>query len=115
VKINGLHVVLSKTDIMMDMKILEKPKETMALLMKMETSCFRQHVSFFIWPMVPLFTCKYYMVCNILFIWFLLLNNIFLPIFFPCKLVEGLKGQATLVSLSNNPSVHGHLEGVEIR
>jgi hypothetical protein len=53
VKINGLHVVLSKTDIMMDMKILEKPKETMALLMKMETSCFRQHVNFFIWPMVP--------------------------------------------------------------
>jgi hypothetical protein len=35
------------------------------------------------------------------------------PFFFPRMLVEGLKGQATLVTLSNNPSMHGHLEGVE--
>ncbi len=37
VKINGLYVLLSKTDIFMDRKQLEKPKNTMALLMKLET------------------------------------------------------------------------------
>jgi hypothetical protein len=36
VKINGLYV-LSETYVVMDKKILEKPEETMALLMKMET------------------------------------------------------------------------------
>ncbi len=36
VKINGLYV-LSEINIVMDKKILEKPKGTMALLMKMET------------------------------------------------------------------------------
>jgi hypothetical protein len=35
------------------------------------------------------------------------------PFVFPCRLVEGLKGQPTLVTLSNNPLVHGHLKGVE--
>jgi len=36
-KINGLYVLLSKIDIVMDRKILEKLEKTMALLMKMET------------------------------------------------------------------------------
>jgi hypothetical protein len=36
-KINGLYVLLSKIDIVMDMKILEKPKRIMAFFMKMET------------------------------------------------------------------------------
>jgi hypothetical protein len=37
VKFNGLYVLLSKTDIVMDMKILEKLEKTMTFLMKMET------------------------------------------------------------------------------
>jgi hypothetical protein len=36
VKINGLYVLLSKTNTVINMMILEKPEETMALLMKME-------------------------------------------------------------------------------
>ncbi len=36
-KINGLYVLVLETYIVMDKKILEKPEETMALLMKMET------------------------------------------------------------------------------
>ncbi len=36
VKINGFYVLL-KTNIVMERKILEKPKESMMLLMKMET------------------------------------------------------------------------------
>jgi len=75
-------------------------------------SYFWQHASFYIWPMVPLSTCKYYKVCNILFSLFLTFKQCFLTLFFPCRLVEGLKGQATLVTLSNNLSMHGHLEGV---
>ncbi len=37
VKINGLYVLLSETNTMIDKKILEKLEKTMALLMKMET------------------------------------------------------------------------------
>jgi hypothetical protein len=36
VEINGLYVLLLETYIVMDKKILEKPEETMALLMKMD-------------------------------------------------------------------------------
>jgi hypothetical protein len=38
VKIIGLYVLLSKTNIVMDKKLLEKPKNTMAFLMKLETN-----------------------------------------------------------------------------
>jgi hypothetical protein len=36
IKITGLYVLLLKTNIVMDRKLLEKPKNTMALLMKLE-------------------------------------------------------------------------------
>jgi hypothetical protein len=36
VKINGLYVLLSETNIVTDMMILEKLEEAMVLLMKME-------------------------------------------------------------------------------
>jgi hypothetical protein len=37
VKITRLYVLLSKIDIVMDKKLLEKPKDIMVLLMKLET------------------------------------------------------------------------------
>jgi hypothetical protein len=37
VKIIGLYILLLEIDIVMDRKLLEKPKKTMALLMKLET------------------------------------------------------------------------------
>jgi len=37
VKINGLYVLLSETNIMINKKILEKPEKIMVFLMKMET------------------------------------------------------------------------------
>jgi hypothetical protein len=37
VKINGLYVLLSKTNIVMEVKILDKPEKTMTFFMKMET------------------------------------------------------------------------------
>jgi hypothetical protein len=37
VKISGLYILLSKTNIIMDKKLLEKPKYIMVLLMKVET------------------------------------------------------------------------------
>jgi len=67
-KINGLYVLVLETYIVMDKKILEKPEETMALLMKNgNKTYFGQHVGFCIWLVVPLSTYKYYKICNILF------------------------------------------------
>jgi hypothetical protein len=37
IKIIGLYVLLLETNIVMDMKLLEKPKDTMAFIMKLET------------------------------------------------------------------------------
>jgi hypothetical protein len=113
VKINGLYVLLSETNIMMDMKILLKPKETMALLMKMETKASLGNMlvsAFGQWYLYSLVNIIRFAI--FIYFWFLLLDNFFLPFFFPCKLVERLKGKATLVTLSNNPSMHRHLEGV---
>jgi hypothetical protein len=98
---------------MMDTKILEKHEKTMALLMKMEIKAALGSMlvsAFDQWYFYPILSIiRFVIFC---FLWFLLLDNVFYP-FFPCKLVEGLKGQATLMTLSNNPSMHGHLEGVE--
>jgi hypothetical protein len=38
IKIFGLYVLLLQTNIVMDRKLLEKPENTMVLLMKLETN-----------------------------------------------------------------------------
>jgi len=38
VKITGLYILLSEIDIVTDMKLLEKPKNTMTFIMKLETN-----------------------------------------------------------------------------
>jgi hypothetical protein len=83
VKINELYVLLSEIDIMMDMKTLEKPKETMALLMKMETKASLGNMlvsTFGQWYLYSLVSIIRFAIFY--FLWFLLLDDVFLPFFF---------------------------------
>jgi hypothetical protein len=60
IKINGLYVLLSKIDIVMDKKQLEKPEDTMVLLMKLEIDGpLGNVVCFNIWSMVSFLTSEY--------------------------------------------------------
>lgn len=82
-KINGLYVLLSKTDIMIDKKILGKPEKTMALFMKMETKVALGNMLVFAFGQwyfhPPISIIRFVIFC---FLWFLLLDNAFLPFLF---------------------------------
>jgi hypothetical protein len=115
VKINGLYVFLSKIDIMMDMKILEKPKETMVLLMKMETKVVLGNMlvfSFGQWYLYSLVSIIRFAI--FIYFWFLLLNNI-LPISFSMQ-VGGRIERTSHISVIVKQSLNAWTcpKGVEI-
>jgi hypothetical protein len=92
VKINGLYVLLLETDNVMDKKILEKPEETMALLMTMETKVSLGNMLVFTfdqwYPHPPISIIRFAIFC---FLWFLLLHNVFLPFSFSMQVGGGIE------------------------
>jgi hypothetical protein len=74
VKIIGLYILLSKIDIVMDRKLLEKLEDTMALLMKLETDGTLSNLlvsTFGQWYFYPLVS-----ILQLLYLfWFIICSN----------------------------------------
>jgi hypothetical protein len=103
VKIIGFYILLLKTDIVMDRKLLEKPKNIMVLLMKLETNGTLNNLlvlafgQWYLYPPMNILQLLYPFCLSFFLFW------LFLSCCCPShKLVEGLKGQLEFQMLSNS-------------